>query len=193
MIPVIVIDPGHGGDNHGCAVGARAEKDVTLEIAKELASTMQGVNAATFLTRYRDDPLSQQQRGMISDLHGAGLVLSIHVNAHPALGDAAHGIELYHWPGSNLARVVAITMMECAPLVLRPGRVIECTDPKRSTPGVRAICGAHKAPVVLAEVCYSTAHRDLRFLNDEWGRAQIVTALRMGVCKALELLCRPAY
>ncbi len=95
VVPTIVIDPGHGGDEVG-AVGPAGtmEKDVTLAIARKLRASIQnGLGYQAFLTREHDEPLGLDDRTAVANNYKADLFVSIHCNASRAHG--AHGSEVY--------------------------------------------------------------------------------------------------
>jgi len=95
-IRTIVIDPGHGGREVG-AVGPNGllEKDVTLAIARKLASALSGkVGARVVLTREDDSVVSLDQRTALANQYKADLFLSVHVNA--AVVKGAKGSETYY-------------------------------------------------------------------------------------------------
>jgi len=82
-IDVIVIDPGHGGNDYG-AIGPHGtrEKDVTLSIAKELAKLIRKEKRfKVIMTRDRDKNVTLQQRADIANKAEADLFISIHANA----------------------------------------------------------------------------------------------------------------
>jgi N-acetylmuramoyl-L-alanine amidase len=94
--PVIVIDPGHGGENAGTrsAVGAHFEKDFTLDWAKRLAQVLESQGWAVFLTRTGDNNLALSNRVSFADSHKAELFISLHFNsAGPA--ESESGLETY--------------------------------------------------------------------------------------------------
>ena len=69
--PVIVIDPGHGGDDDGCVRGDVSEKAVNLQIALKLARKLQDMGYETVLTRENDDmALSLEERVNIAEAAG---------------------------------------------------------------------------------------------------------------------------
>src|SRR5688500_2808145 len=85
---VIAIDAGHGGQDSGArgASGAR-EKDVTLQIAKELARQVNATpGLKAFLTRDSDFFIPLSQRYQKARAQKADLFVSIHADAftHPA-------------------------------------------------------------------------------------------------------------
>ncbi|MGH8016385.1 MAG: N-acetylmuramoyl-L-alanine amidase family protein, partial [Candidatus Zixiibacteriota bacterium] len=83
-IDVIVIDPGHGGDDYG-AIGPRGtrEKDVALDISKELAKLIRkDKQFKVIMTRDRDKTITLQDRARIANESAADLFISIHANAN---------------------------------------------------------------------------------------------------------------
>lgn len=82
-IDVIVIDAGHGGNQSG-AVGSRntKEKDISLDIAKELAKLIRkDKQFKVIMTRDRDKTVSLEERAQIANEAGCDLFISIHANA----------------------------------------------------------------------------------------------------------------
>lgn len=82
-IDVIVIDPGHGGAHYG-AIGQKGtrEKDVALDIAKELAKLIRkDKQFKVVMTRDRDETVTLQERADIANKASADLFISIHANS----------------------------------------------------------------------------------------------------------------
>jgi N-acetylmuramoyl-L-alanine amidase len=94
-VRTIAIDAGHGGHDPG-AIGKRGtkEKDLTLDIAKRLASLVkEGLGCNVVMTRDRDVFVPLEERPAIARTKGADLFVSIHVNASRKRW--ARGIETY--------------------------------------------------------------------------------------------------
>lgn len=95
-LKVIVIDPGHGGENDG-AVGVAGvhEKILTLELAYELRDAIEArhPDATVLLTRYWDRDVDLDARTRWANDIGADLFVSLHYNA--ATHDRAVGYETY--------------------------------------------------------------------------------------------------
>lgn len=92
---LVVLDPGHGGADPG-AVGTRGtlEKDVTLDIAREMARQLgqrQGVTVR--LTRDDDRFLALEERVALARKADADLFLSIHADSAP--NPQARGLSAY--------------------------------------------------------------------------------------------------
>jgi len=84
-IDIIVIDPGHGGDDNG-AVGPSSikEKDIVLKIAKHLYKFLKDDGRFKPVMTRQDDvfvPLSE--RAQLANSIGGDLFVSIHANAAP--------------------------------------------------------------------------------------------------------------
>ena len=108
-IDVIVIDPGHGGEDYG-AIGPKGtrEEDVALDIAKELAKLIRkDKQFKVIMTRDRDKTITLQDRARIANESSADLFVSIHANAN--LKDYVRGWNVFFLaPAKNdSARAVA--------------------------------------------------------------------------------------
>lgn len=96
--PVVVLDAGHGGKDHGAlGRGARGirEKDLNLDISKLVKKIL--VNRYKYkviMTRKDDTFIELKDRGKIANKHNADIFVSIHANA--AKRQSAHGIETYY-------------------------------------------------------------------------------------------------
>jgi N-acetylmuramoyl-L-alanine amidase len=94
---IIVLDPGHGGVEHG-AVGPTGlrEKDVTLTLARRLKRELERGNRSisVVLTRDEDRLVGLEERTAIANHNKADLFLSIHLNASPRA--RATGAETYY-------------------------------------------------------------------------------------------------
>ena len=108
-IDVVVIDPGHGGEDYGAVgPGGTREKDVALDIAKKLARMIRkDKQVKVIMTRDRDKTVTLEERAKIANDAGTDLFVSIHANASPkkhhrgwnvfflapALNDSARSVE----------------------------------------------------------------------------------------------------
>lgn len=92
-VRLAVIDPGHGGNDHGSAGAAGAlEKDITLAIARKLRHALENrIGLRVILTRERDETVALDTRAAIANNNKADLFISLHLNAsaRPAAAGAA--------------------------------------------------------------------------------------------------------
>lgn len=91
---VVVIDAGHGGEDEG-ARGPRGltEKELVLDVARQLASRLEAQGLRVVLTRKDDRFVPLEQRTAIANDARADLFVSIHANA--ARSARVRGIETY--------------------------------------------------------------------------------------------------
>lgn len=76
--PVIVLDPGHGGSDHGArGPSGLLEKTVALSMARALAEALAG-RYRTVLTRDDDYGLSAGERASVANHEKAALFISLH-------------------------------------------------------------------------------------------------------------------
>lgn len=92
---MIVIDPGHGGQDPG-AIGPTGlkEKDVTLAISLLLADKLHQSGAQVQLTRRTDQKISLEERLYLINSLKAQLFVSIHCNSFT--NPQANGVEIWH-------------------------------------------------------------------------------------------------
>jgi N-acetylmuramoyl-L-alanine amidase len=92
---IVVIDPGHGGEDPG-AIGAQRtmEKNVVLKVGEKLAHSLnQGNECKAFLTRKRDYFIPLEDRSKIAREYGAELFVSLHADG--SFNPQARGSSIY--------------------------------------------------------------------------------------------------
>jgi N-acetylmuramoyl-L-alanine amidase len=113
-LPLIVIDPGHGGRDPG-AVGRRGvkEKDVALGIALQAKKILESQKKAeVILTRDRDRFVPLERRAWIANSKDADLFVSIHANAHPNRN--VRGLETYYLDNTTDRAAMRVAALENA-------------------------------------------------------------------------------
>jgi len=109
-IPLVVIDPGHGGKQTG-AIGPcnLKEKDLTLEISTRVARMLHTTGKVkVLLTRTTDRDVELDHRSELANQVGASLFLSIHANA--SKDSSRHGVETYFLSHTSSNRRIARTV-----------------------------------------------------------------------------------
>ncbi len=93
---VIMIDPGHGGNDSGTlsADEKLQEKTFTLDVARRLQRLLAGGDWRVVMTRTDDRYIALPERAEMSNAAKADLFISIHFNAVPN-GSAVRGTETY--------------------------------------------------------------------------------------------------
>lgn len=119
--PVVVIDPGHGGIDHGCVgAGGTLEDGVNLAIAKKLAESLQAQGISVHLTREGQevhyDPNAegtrkqQDMRNRVQRIEAAhaDIVISIHMNSY----GKQRGPQVFYQQGHTAGKALAEAVME---------------------------------------------------------------------------------
>jgi N-acetylmuramoyl-L-alanine amidase len=91
---VVVIDPGHGGQDSGTQKTGLVEKELTLDVAHRVERLLQQRGLVTLLTRNDDSYVSLQDRAAIANNQADCVFVSIHFDE--AGRSAATGIETYY-------------------------------------------------------------------------------------------------
>jgi N-acetylmuramoyl-L-alanine amidase len=92
----VVIDPGHGGQDHGSTGhGGLVEKELVLDIARRLGAIIEErMGSEVVYTRSSDEFIALEERTAIANRNHADLFLSIHANSSPLR--SASGSETYY-------------------------------------------------------------------------------------------------
>jgi N-acetylmuramoyl-L-alanine amidase len=91
---LVVIDPGHGGQDSGTMKTGLVEKELTLDVAHRVGRLLQQRGLATLLTRNDDSYVSLQDRAAVANSQPECVFVSIHFDE--AGRSAATGIETYY-------------------------------------------------------------------------------------------------
>lgn len=90
---LVVIDPGHGGQDSGAMCGAIYEKDLTLDVAQRVDRLLQAQGLATLMTRVGDSYVSLQDRVAVTNRARDCIFVSIHFNESKK---PVGGVETYY-------------------------------------------------------------------------------------------------
>jgi N-acetylmuramoyl-L-alanine amidase len=95
-VRTIVIDPGHGGDEHGTRGSTGVmEKDLVLDVARRLRNLLDSrLGLRVLLTRDDDRLVPHDERASIANNNKADLFISLHANSSP--NRSARGAEVFY-------------------------------------------------------------------------------------------------
>jgi len=181
---VVVIDPGHGGEDPGAiGIGGLQEKEIVLDISRQVAALLnqQGVNA--ILTRSADLPssaqLDLQPRVDIAERNRANIFVSIHANAINMSRPDISGLETYYAPGSSQGAALARSIHNS---ILNGVNIRDR--------GVRAarfyVIRKTSMPATLVETGFVTGAEDAARFSSATGRQQLATAIARGILQYLQ-------
>src|SRR5215831_21127815 len=93
---VVVLDPGHGGQDSGAICGGVLEKDLTLDVARRIERLLDSQGIATLMTRLGDSYVSLADRAAFGNRVRNCIFVSIHFNEDNK--PVASGVETYYAP-----------------------------------------------------------------------------------------------
>lgn len=90
----VVLDPGHGGLDNGCARGGVREKDINLSISLKVQQQLQQMGYQVVMTRNTDEALSLGERIQTAEEAKGDIYVSIHQNSSDLY--RVNGLEIYY-------------------------------------------------------------------------------------------------
>lgn len=170
----IVLDPGHSGpvEPGACAGGVR-ECDVVLDIARLLAEQLEEQGHVVLLTRNGDiDTDDLAFRAEVANVNQADLFVSIHANS--VTNPAAHGTEVYHYPGSEQGRRLAG--------LIQASLVAELNTADRGVKEANfQVLRETDCPAVLVEVAFISHDQERQLLTTYAGQLAAAIAIAEGI------------
>ncbi|MDR2044542.1 MAG: N-acetylmuramoyl-L-alanine amidase [Clostridium sp.] len=184
---IIVIDPGHGGENEGTIENGFQEKSMTLITAKAMYEELSLYDQVTvYLTRTDDRDLSLLERAQYAKEMGADFLFSIHYNAsvdHDLFGSEVwvSAQKPFLDSGFRFGQVQLAAMQETG-LFLR-GVKTRLNDRNEDYYGILREAAALGIPSALLEHCHVDEERDVPFCDTEeeleaFGRADATAAAK---------------
>jgi N-acetylmuramoyl-L-alanine amidase len=169
--PVVVIDPGHGGDDPGAiGAGGLREADVTLAIGRLTRDALQRQGVHVILTRTDDSSVALEDRPDFAQRAGATVFVSIHANASGNRN--AQGTTTYFYSPQSQALAAAI-QQEVVAALGEPDRGVQ-------TARFYVIVNA-TMPAVLIEIAFISNAKEEAMLRDPAVQQRIAAAIARGI------------
>lgn len=172
---VIVIDPGHGGENEGAKYDGYVEKEMTMTVARAMKEELEKYeNVEVYLTRQGDEGMSIKDRAAFAGEREADFLFCLHFNS--SVHHSLYGTEVwvpaegaFYAKGYSFAQIQLQAMTE---LGLYPrGIKTRLNDRGENYYGILRYCTSEKVPAVLIEHCHLDHEKDKRFYQQ--GREQL--------------------
>jgi N-acetylmuramoyl-L-alanine amidase len=201
-VALVVLDPGHGGQDSGTVKAGMVEKELALDVAHRVERLLQLQGVATLLTRTGDTYVSLADRAAVANAQHNCVFISIHFD--DAARPAATGVETYYAAHqiSNSTRMASWlpflqrTSLESAnvesqslaafiqeALVTRTQAVNRGTTPQQFF-----VIANVRHPAVLVEGGFLTNADEMNKLATGDYREQIAAAISDGVMRYREVL-----
>ena len=182
--PLLIIDPGHGGEDGGSSSGEVLEKDLNLAVSENIYYLCALTGVPAKCTR-RDDGALYDMYGDLVDYtgrkkaydlrnrvrfakeEGGGVFLSVHQNK---FSDPAYsGLQVWYSPNDERSRTLAEMIQSAARERLAPENAREV---KKSTSSIYVLDRA-EIPAVLVECGFLSSPDDLARLTDPGYRRRL--------------------
>lgn len=179
MMPLVVIDAGHGGKDPGAVGFGLRESDVTLRFALMLRDELGAYEVRVHLTRATDVFLELSERAAVANRLGASLFVSPHCNAGGGTGFESY---IYTKAGEATAAIQNAIHGELAAYMAQHG--IRDRGKKRAN---YAVLRETRMAAVLLELAFIDNEHDNRLLRDDGFLRGAAAAAARGIAKALGL------
>jgi N-acetylmuramoyl-L-alanine amidase len=179
----IVIDPGHGGPEHGVTVGDQRESELMWDLARRLEGQMLATGIEALLSRGADRNPAESERAAFANEAGADLFLSLHVDRNTS--PHACGVASFHFGNGNGTTSTvgeALAGFIQRELKARTG-LVDCGAHPKAWESLRMT----RCPAVRVEVGYLTNDEDRAKLTDPAMRDVIAESILIAI-KRLYLL-----
>lgn len=175
---IVVLDPGHGGDDHGNVVNGLAEADLAFDLASRVEGRLTATGVRAFLTRGRDNGPDDAARTLLANETGADLIISLHIDAQP--NPQANGVATYYY-GSGSTDAPPTVGAKLAGLVQR--EIVARTDllDARTHPKSWHLLRYTDMPAVQVELGYLSNPGDAARLADSGFRDAVAEAIVVAV------------
>jgi N-acetylmuramoyl-L-alanine amidase len=199
---VVVLDPGHGGQDSGAMCGSVMEKDLTLDVARRVDRLLDSEGIATLMTRFGDSYASLVDRAAFGNRVKDSIFISIHFNEDNK--PVANGVETYYavhqitsvstlaswlpffsrppsnWPKPESQSLASFIQQA---LVARTGSLDRGTQAKQFF-----VIANVTSPAVLIEGGFITNQDELSKLASEDYRDQLAAAVADGILRYRDAL-----
>ena len=183
MSKIIVIDPGHGGQDPGAVANGLREKDLTLDISKRTKKYLDDNYSGhkVLLTRTTDKFLSLSDRANFANRNNADYFMSIHINAGGGTGYES----FIHTSNSSGSRNAQNTIHDEA---IKEMKVTDRGKKKANF----AVLRQTKMPAILPENLFIDRKEDAAKLKQSKFLNEVAKGHAIGIAKALGLKSTPA-
>lgn len=185
---IIVIDPGHGGNQTGArwVEGKRVinEKEITLAIALKVAEKLTREGASVILTRAEDNAVGLYERTAIANQASAHFFVSIHCDSNPRPNSVSGTTIYYHKDNADSRALGQAILNEIVKVSGLPSRGVR-SDSMLYQSGL-AVLRTSQMPAVLIEVGYLNHATDRAQLLNPKFQERIAEAIVRGLKKYVE-------
>ena len=192
---LVVLDPGHGGQDSGAICGGIIEKDLTFDVARRVDRLLQAQGLATVMTRVGDAYVSLADRAALTNRVRDCIFVSIHFNE----GNKAvsSGVETYYAAHQTTTGMPIVSWLPFLQRVssdspnpesqtlaglIQDSLVVRTQAPNRGTKAEQFFVIANvRHPAVLVEGGFLSNKEDIARIQSENYREQLAAAISEGI------------
>ena len=164
---IIVIDPGHGGDNLGAEYGNYTEKELTMVVAKAMKEELEKYDQViVYLTHDVDANMSLEERALFAKEKNADFLFCLHFNM--SVNHDLFGAEVwvpaggeYYSKGYSFAQIEMESLTDIG--LYSRGIKTRLNDKGDNYYGILRHCSIQQIPSVLIEHCHLDHAKDQDF------------------------------
>ncbi|MBL1209540.1 MAG: N-acetylmuramoyl-L-alanine amidase [Geminocystis sp. GBBB08] len=177
---LVIIDPGHGGQDVG-AVGMNIqEKNIVLSISQQVARILEQQGIQVRMTRDSDYFISLEGRTAMANRLNADVFVSIHANSAGANKSEVNGYETYYYEnGRTLANIIHRNVV----------RRVDVIDRKIKQARFYVLRTSNM-PSVLLETGFVTGAEDAAKLSNSSFQRQMAEAISAGIIEYIQVTRR---
>jgi N-acetylmuramoyl-L-alanine amidase len=203
LFSLVVLDPGHGGQDSGAMCGNILEKDLTLDVARRIDRLLQAQGLATVMTRVGDAYVSLADRAALTNRARDCVFVSIHFNEGNK--PVSTGVETYYAAHQTMTGTPAVSWLPFLQRVsssefpnpesqalaglVQDSLVVRTQSANRGTKAEQFFVIANvRYPAVLVEGGFLTNKEDIAKIGSEDYREQLAAAISEGILNYRERL-----
>ncbi len=189
---VILIDPGHGGNDPGkVGVNGAKEKDINLTIALILRDLLEKDGYEVVMTRDTDTGLYEEtdsnkknadmrKRVKLIEDTNPTIAVSIHQNSFSQ--ESSHGAQVFYYETSVEGKKFATVMQETIKDVIADGN-----HRKEKANTAYYMLKKSKCPLIIVECGFLSNYKEAELLITQDYQTKMAEAIRKGILKYLSL------
>ena len=186
---VIVIDPGHGGEDAGASANGVAEKDINLRVAQKLKDYAEAKGDKAIMTRTEDVSLCEGKFKKAEDLKnrrdmakesGADIFVSIHMNKFPQ--EKYKGAQVFYSASGDESRKLGEAIQKSLIENLNDGN----TRVAKKSDGNVYILNNTEIPSVIVECGFISNAEEAENLKKDEYQQKLAEAIYAGIEKFYE-------
>ncbi|ALC15640.1 N-acetylmuramoyl-L-alanine amidase [Desulfuromonas soudanensis] len=179
-LPLIMIDPGHGGTDPGATPESPIEAGINLAVALHLRDILENQGFAVIVTRLVDRTLSLDERVMLEHQFDSDLFISLHCNA--AADPRAKGIEIWTAPGDSPADPAATEIFRAVSKAFPDRRLrTDYTDSDLDKEARFRVLTGTLGPAVLLEMGFVSNAEERAWLQSTATQVHMALAIAAGI------------